>query len=99
MLQCGMLLGACEIARVADIAGPPTPVPAGDWPRLVDAPFAPGPDEADPSAPEPAEGARIVERLRTEAAVGAARAEAISGPVVPEAEAARLAAAAQAPRE
>lgn len=99
MLQCGILLGACEIARVADIAGPPTPKPQGDWPRLVDAPFAPGPDETDPSAPDPAEGARIAERLRTEAAVGAARAETIAGPVVPEAEAARLRRAAEAPRE
>ncbi|SES66643.1 hypothetical protein [Oceanicella actignis] len=51
----------------------------GDWPRLVDAP-APGEtgEGADPGA-----AARMAQELRAQAAEAAARARALSAPVIP----------------
>ena len=92
-------LAAALAAGLAGCSGAPfpqTPPPAeGPWPALVDAPFAPAADEIDPTAPDPAEGARIAEALQGEAARAANRAAATAGPVLSAADAARLGAAAR----
>ncbi|TYO90820.1 hypothetical protein [Oceanicella actignis] len=55
----------------------------GDWPRLVDAP-APGEAGAGPdAAADPVAAARMAQELRAQAAEAAARARALSAPVIP----------------
>ena len=97
-MQCGIALGGCGFDAEALIGAdlPPETAAEGEaWPRLADAPPAPTPGAIEPGAPDPAFGREIQARLATEAAVSAARAEALSGPVIPEAETRRLRAAAQ----
>jgi hypothetical protein len=72
----GALLGSYDLPETAD-------APEGDWPRLADVTF-PNP------APDPATGAAGIATLSVAAATAAARAEALAGPVMTEAEANRL---------
>lgn len=71
---------------------PRTEAPEGaEWPRLADIPEMTGPG-AEP-APDPETGREIAESLTREAAVQAALAEGLAGPVIPPAERAALEAA------
>ena len=72
----GDVLGGYDLPETAD-------APAGDWPRLADYSFPTG-------GPDPQTGRALVAQLSTDAAVAAARAEALAGPVMTEAEARRL---------
>lgn len=83
-----LALGGCAALRAPldALELPATPPPAGDWPRLVDGP-APAAEAAGPS---PETGRALAEALGREALIGAAQAEALAGPVLPPAEAARL---------
>lgn len=93
MLQCGMaplavalMLSGCG-AGGAVFGGYDLPqtaaMPDGDWPRLADATFP-------TDGPDPAAGDAVIASLTIAAATAAARAETLAGPVMTEAEAARL---------
>lgn len=95
ILQCGMLLSGCGAggAVLGDYDLPPEAQEIeGDWPRLVDAPFAPEPGVADPDAPDPATGREIAQTLGADAAAAAVQAETLAAPVVSPGTARRLAA-------
>jgi hypothetical protein len=93
LLQCSIALSGCG-AGGALFGGYDLPesVEVGDapWPNLADAPVAVGQGVYTPAAPNPVGGLLVVETLTAEAATSAARAEALSGPVVTEAEKRRL---------
>lgn len=73
-------LSGCGVGAIfTQVDVPESPgVADAAWPRLVDSPTAP---KLRAAAPDPAEGARIVEALSLEAAVSAAEAERLSAPV------------------
>lgn len=60
------------------------------WPRLVDTPAAPAKGEVTAGVPDPATGAAATASLNQTAREAAARAEALSAPVLTEAERRRL---------
>ena len=72
----GAVFGGYDLPQTAD-------APPGDWPRLADVTFP-------TDAPDPATGAAVIASLSVAAAASAARADALAGPVMTEAEAARL---------
>ncbi|MFT4792174.1 MAG: hypothetical protein ACJAW4_001992 [Paracoccaceae bacterium] len=97
MLQCGMTPLRVALLAVLPLAGcgaggavsggydlPVTAdAPSGDWPRLADVTFP-------TVAPDPATGAAVIASLSIAAATSAARADALTAPVMTEAEANRL---------
>lgn len=82
---CGSagLFRSHEVPESADLADAP-------WPRLVDTPAAPPRGEYAAGVPDPAQGAAASADLGQAARDAAARAEALSGPVLTEAERRRL---------
>ncbi|MFT6773054.1 MAG: hypothetical protein ACJA1L_000761 [Paracoccaceae bacterium] len=93
MLQCGMasfavtaMLSGCG-AGGAIFGGYGLPqtsaLPDGEWPRLADATFP-------TDGPDPATGDAMIASMTIAAATAAARAETLAGPIMTEAEAARL---------
>ena len=65
-------------------------VAAAPWPRLVDTPTAPPVGEYTDAVPDPARGARAQTDLSASAVVAEIRARELSGPVISDAEKARL---------
>lgn len=103
-IAAGLALGVLAASGCAQerdfFAGlnlPDTPEPAGEaWPRLADIPEMTG--AAAPPAADPAEGARIAQDLTREAAISAAAAETLAGPVLGQGGGAALTARARAQR-
>ncbi|MGG7566105.1 hypothetical protein ACQ5SO_08095 [Rhodovulum sp. DZ06] len=87
LILCAPALSACGVAGDAfggyDLPETAREVPDGPWPRLADHDF---PDEG----PDPAAGQALIAELSIDAAAAAARAEALAGPIMTEAEAKRL---------
>jgi hypothetical protein len=82
---CGSagLFGTHELPESPGVADAP-------WPRLVDTPAAPAKGEYAAGVPDPTEGAAALSDLGLAARDAAARAEALAGPVLTEAERRRL---------
>ena len=90
-------LGGCgtvELFGKYDLPESPE-VAAAPWPRLVDTPPAPPVGVYSPAVPDPAEGVVAQSDLGVAAAGANARATALSGPVIGEAERAAMLAAAR----
>ena len=77
--------GTAQIFADYDIEEDPA-VESTPWPRLVDMPAAPEPGEYSSTAPDPARGRAVNDKLRTEAAVATVRAEIVSAPIMTAAE-------------
>jgi len=90
---CGTvgLFGEYDLPESPEVAAAP-------WPRLVDVPAAPAVGSYTADVPDPAVGRRTLEELGVEASVASARAEALAGPVLSEADRAALLGRAEAAR-
>jgi len=81
--------GSAKLFRSHQIPESPG-VAEAPWPQLVDTPAAPPPGTYTDSVPDPARGAAATAVLTQEAQESAARAEALSAPVLSEADLRRL---------
>ena len=79
----GRLLSGIDVPESPEVAKAP-------WPRLVDTPAAPPVGSYTEAAPDPAIGAAILTELTAAANAQAARAQALAGPVLSEADKRRL---------
>lgn len=91
--SCGTveLFGQYDLPEGAEVADAP-------YPRLIDVPQAPEQGSYTASVPDPVQGARTQADLSAEAVVAERAAEELSGPVISEAEKARLLARAKRKR-
>lgn len=91
-LALAAALAGCGSARLfSGVPAPESPdVAEAPWPRLVDTPQAPPPGSYTEDVPDPAMGAAAVAELGEAARAARARAEALTPPVLSEAERRRL---------